>query len=152
AVLDSERNNTDSLVPYIRESRDLGLTVLGPDINSSELRFSLEDEKTIRFGLGAIKGVGEGAVESLIASRRSLDDGRFKGFYHFLENVDLRQCNRRMVEALINSGCFDAMGYTRKALIEAIDMGIQHAQSKQRDIAQGQSSLFGMMEEEAEPI
>ena len=152
AVLDSERNNTDSLVPYIRESRDLGLTVLGPDINSSELRFSLEDEKTIRFGLGAIKGVGEGAVESLIASRRNLDDGRFKGFYHFLENVDLRQCNRRMVEALIHSGCFDAMGYTRKALIEAIDMGIQHAQSKQRDIAQGQSSLFGMMEEDAEPI
>lgn len=152
AVLDSERNNTNSLVPYIRESRELGLTVLGPDINSSELHFSLEDEKTIRFGLGAIKGVGEGAARSLIASRRSLDGGRFKGFYHFLENVDLRQCNRRMIEALIHSGCFDSMGYTRKALIEAIDMGIQHAQSKQRDIARGQSSLFGMMEEEAEPI
>lgn len=152
AVLDSERHNTDSLVPYIRESRDLGLTVLGPDINSSELRFRLEDDNTIRFGLGAIKGVGEAAVEKLIESRQKLESGRFKGFYHFLENIDLRQCNRRMLEALIHAGCFDSMGYTRKALIEAVEMGMQHAQSKQRDIAQGQSSLFGMLEEESEPI
>jgi DNA polymerase-3 subunit alpha len=152
AVLDSERNNTDSIVPYIRESRELGLTVLGPDINRSELRFRLEDEKTIRFGLGAIKGVGEAAVQSIIESRRSLKEGHFRGFYHFLQNIDLRQCNRRMIEALIHAGCFDGMGYTRKALIEAIDMGIQQAQSKQRDHSQGQISLFAMQEEESEPV
>ncbi|MBW7858121.1 MAG: DNA polymerase III subunit alpha [Leptonema sp. (in: Bacteria)] len=152
AVLDSERSNTDSLVPYIRECRDLNLTVKGPDINSSELHFSLEDETTLRFGLSAIKGVGESAVIGLIQSRNQTEERKFKSFYHFLETIDLQQCNKRMLEALIYSGSFDSLGYTRKALVEAIEMGIQQAQAKKRDADRGQSSLFGDTLDESEPI
>lgn len=152
AVLDSERDNTDALVPYIRECRDLGLNVLGPDINASQLRFHLEDERSIRFGLGAIKNVGSGAIESVIACRERLSGRRFTGFFHFLENVDIRQCNRRMIEALIHAGSFDSLGYTRMALIEAIDLGMQQAQNRARDADAGQCSLFGALQDEEEPI
>ena len=152
ALLDSERNNIDSLVPYIRESKEMGLNVLGPDINRSGLHFTLEGEKTIRFGLGAIKGVGEVAIQSVIDSRKNVENNEFTSFFHFLENIDLKQCNRRMIEALIYAGAFDSLGYTRKALTEAVDLGIQHAQSKQKDASNGQVSLFGLVNEDHEPI
>ncbi|MCB1167633.1 MAG: DNA polymerase III subunit alpha, partial [Leptospiraceae bacterium] len=153
AVLDSEIDKTDRLVPYILECREMGLEILGPDINHSMLRFHVEKEGVIRFGLNAIKNVGAQAVESIIEARER--EGGFKSFFHFMENTDLRLCNRRTLESMVQAGSFESMNYTRKALIESLDLAVQHAQNHQKDRISGQSSLFdalGAAEATEEPI
>jgi DNA polymerase-3 subunit alpha len=143
SVLNSERDRIEDLVPYINACRSMGIRVLGPDINSSELYFSPIEEGSIRFGLSAIKNVGEQAVHSILNARATLDG--FHSFFKFVENVDLRLCNRRTIESLIQAGSFHSLGYTRKALFESLDMAIPHGQKHQEDRNRGQTSLFSMM-------
>lgn len=142
AVLDSEIEKTDRLVFYINACRDMGIQILGPDINESNLKFKATGEKSIRFGLNAVKNVGTGAVHSIIEQREK-EGGSFDSITRFMELVDLRLCNKRTVESLISAGGFDSMGYTRKALHAGIEALFSHAGSVQKDRELGQESLFG---------
>jgi DNA polymerase-3 subunit alpha len=148
ALLTSERANTDKMVLYIGECREMGLRVLPPDVNDSDMFFTVVGD-SIRFGLAAIKNVGEGAVEAVLAARRQ--GGRFTSFFDFCERVDLRAVNRRVVESFVKSGSFDSLDPHRAALFGAIDRAMDSGQKQQRDREQGQSSLLGMLGAPASP-
>jgi DNA polymerase-3 subunit alpha len=141
ALLSSEKDNTDKVVHHIGEARAAGLQVLPPDANQSELDFSVVDGK-IRFGLGAIKGVGASAIEAIMAARQN---GPFKGLFDFGERVDLKRVNRKILEALIKAGAFDFTQVARRRLFESIDLALERGQGAQRDRAVGQGSLFGAL-------
>ncbi len=142
ALLTSERANTDKMVQYLGECRAMGIEVLPPDGNESQMFFTVVG-KDIRFGLAAIKNVGEGAVEAILEARVS--GGPFKSMFDFCERVDLRAVNRRVVESFIKSGSFDSLEKRRAALMVAIDRAMEAGQKQQRDREQGQASLLGML-------
>jgi len=144
ALLTSEKDNTDKVVTYIQEAKAMDIPVLGPDINESEVDFSVAGPR-IRFGMGAIKGVGVSAVQAILEAR---DDGEgpFATFYDCLERLDLRRVNRKVVEALIKSGAYDSFERPRRQLVETVDRAIERAQAAQRDRDSGQSNLFGLFE------
>ncbi len=142
ALLTSERANTDKMVLYIGECREMGIRVLPPDVNDSDMFFTVVGD-SLRFGLAAIKNVGEGAVEAVLAARRQ--GGPFASLFDFCERVDLRAVNRRVVESFIKSGSFDSLDPHRAALFAAIDRAMDAGQKLQRDREQGQSSLLGML-------
>ncbi len=157
ALLTSERANTDKMVQYIGECREMGLRVLPPDVNQSEMFFTvvapaggagealeppLEPvQADIRFGLSAIKNVGEGAVEVVLAARR--EGGPFRSLFDFCDRVDTRAVNRRVIESFVKSGSFDETDARRAALFAAIDPAMESGQKRQRDRESGQASLFG---------
>ena len=140
AMLTSEMGSKDNVAKYIQECRAMGISVLPPDVNESSWSFTVGGE-SIRFGLGAVKGVGEAAVESILAARRRV--GRFRGLAHFATEVDLRALNHRVFESLIKSGSFDGFGFERSALFQDLDTILDYAQNRQREVADGQSTLFG---------
>jgi DNA polymerase-3 subunit alpha len=142
ALLTSERATTEKMVAYIGECREMGIKVLPPEVNQSEMFFTVVGED-IRFGLAAIKNVGEGAVEAVLKARR--DAGPFRSLYDFCERADMRAVNRRVVESFVKSGCFDTIDDRRSALYSSIDGAMEGGQKRQRDKEQGQSSLFGML-------
>jgi len=152
ALLTSERANTDKMVQYIGECREMGLRVLPPDVNQSDMYFTVcpagEGAPDIRFGLAAIKNVGEGAVEAVLAARR--EGGSFRSLFDFCDRVDSRAVNRRVVESFIKSGSFDEMDARRAALFAAIDPAMESGQKRQRDRESGQTSLFGGPDKAAE--
>jgi DNA polymerase-3 subunit alpha len=141
ALLTSEKNAPDKMVEYLAECRDMGIQILPPDINESEMNFSVAGDK-IRFGLSAVKNVGEGAIESILEARRR-EGGRFASFFQFFEVVDLRLNNRRVLESLIRCGGFDSFGYKRSQLWTVLDRAMEAGQRRQTDLQQGQDSLFG---------
>ncbi|WP_224364046.1 DNA polymerase III subunit alpha [Hyalangium versicolor] len=141
ALLTSEKDNTDKVVRHIGEARESGTQVLPPDVNQSDMAFGAVDGK-IRFGLGAIKGVGEGAIESIVEARK---EGPFKGLFDFCERVDSRRVNRKVLEALVKAGAFDFEKRARRQLFETIEKAMNRGSSSQKDKAAGQSSLFGML-------
>jgi len=153
ALLSSEKDNTDKVTAHIGEARDMGIEVLPPDVNESELDFSVpldakpsaKGKMPIRFGLAAIKGVGEMAVEAVLLARNEGGRKPFGGLFDFCNRVDLKKVNKKVLEALMAAGAFDFTGRTRKALTEAIDRAVERGQSAQRDRASGQSSLFGLL-------
>ncbi|MGV3622445.1 MAG: DNA polymerase III subunit alpha, partial [Archangium sp.] len=138
ALLTSEKDNTDKVVMHIAEARQAGYQVLPPDINESDLAFGAVEGK-IRFGLGAIKGVGESAIEAIIEARKN---GRFKSLFDFTERVDGRRVNRKTLEALVQAGAFDFEKRHRKQLFDTVGIALERGASTQRDIAVGQSDLF----------
>jgi DNA polymerase-3 subunit alpha len=140
ALLTSETGNTDKVVRYISEARGMGITVLPPDINTSDVDFTPLGE-SIRFGLRAIKNVGENTVRGILEARQQL--GQFRSLYEFCEAVDSRLLNRRVVESLIKSGAMDSLGARRAQLFAAIDQVMERGQRLQRDRASGQHGLFG---------
>ncbi len=140
AMLTAETSNTDKIVRYFGECREMGLTVLPPDISTSELTFRATGENTIHFGLAAVKNVGESAILSILRSRASLK--RFSDFFQFCEEVDLRSVNKRVIESLVKSGTFDSLGYYRRDLVEVLDRALEHGQNVQRDRLSGQKGLF----------
>jgi DNA polymerase III subunit alpha len=142
ALLTSEKDNTDKVVAHIAEARESGHEVLPPDINESFMAFGAIDGK-IRFGLGAIKGVGEAAIEAILEARHS---AAFAGLFDFCERVDLRRVNRKVIESLIKAGAFDFEKRSRRQLFESIDVALERGNSTQRDAAIGQSSLFGLLD------
>ncbi|MEW5741443.1 MAG: DNA polymerase III subunit alpha [Myxococcota bacterium] len=142
ALLTSEKDNTDKVVAHIAEARDAGIEVLPPDINESLLAFGAVEGK-IRFGLGAIKGVGESAIEAILEARK---DGAFKDLFDFCQRVDARRVNKKVLEALVKAGAFDFEKRPRRQLFETIDRAAERGASDQRDREVGQSSLFGMLE------
>ena len=141
ALLTCDKDNTDKVVKHIAEARESGTQVLPPDVNQSDMAFGAVDGK-IRFGLGAIKGVGEGAIESIVEARK---EGPFKGLFDFCERVDSRRVNRKVLEALVKAGAFDFEKRPRRQLFETIEKAMNRGSASQKDKAAGQSSLFGML-------
>jgi DNA polymerase III subunit alpha len=141
AILSSSIGDTDSVVKFINETREMGIQVLPPDVNESGYKFTVLDAKRIRFGLGAIRNVGRGAIDSILSARR---DAPFTSFFDFTERVDLRACNKRVFEALIAAGALDGLGGHRAQYWSALDSAMQEASLKQQEKAMGQVSLFGL--------
>jgi DNA polymerase-3 subunit alpha len=140
ALLTSQIGDTDSVVKYINEARELGLDVLPPDINESGYKFTVIAERRIRFGLGAIRNVGRAAIESLIGARAN---GPVRTIFELCDRIDLRLCNKRVLEALIGSGALDSLEGHRAQLLAVLDTAIQEASLKQQERVSGQGSLFG---------
>ena len=139
ALLTSEVNDTDKVMAHIGECRERGLTVLPPDINHSGIGFTVADN-AIRFGLAAVKNVGRGAVEAIIAARE--EGGEFSGLHDMCERLDLRKVNRRVLESLIKCGAFDSTGAHRAQLMAVLDEALEHGQKVQGDKENGQEDLF----------
>jgi DNA polymerase-3 subunit alpha len=148
ALLSSVLDNTDSVVKYIGACRDLPrhvpnleepLDVLPPDVNESGWKFTVTDAGKIRFGLGAVRGVGHAAASSVLAARESR---HFTSLFDFLERVDIRALNKRACEALIAAGALDAFGH-RSQLLAGLDSAYHEVQARQAEIESGQASLFG---------
>ncbi|HVH39308.1 MAG TPA: DNA polymerase III subunit alpha [Gemmatimonadaceae bacterium] len=144
AVLSACIGDTDSVVKYINETRDLGMEILPPDVNESGWKFTVVGDKRIRFGLGAIRNVGHSAAESIITARVDAK-GPFASLYDLCERIDLRTCNKRVFEALIHAGALDGLGGHRAQYVAALDGAMQSASLAQDEIATGQGSLFGEM-------
>jgi DNA polymerase III subunit alpha len=142
ALLTSEMGDTDKIVKYIEECRAMGIQVVPPDVNVSAVQFSVAGD-TVRFGLAAIKNVGEAAMQSILKSRSA--EGTFKTLEDFCSRVDLRLVNRRVVESLIKAGAFDSLGLTRAHLLATTDTALESGQRQQRDRAEGQGSFFEMI-------
>ncbi len=149
ALLTSETGNTDKIVKYINECREMGIRVLPPDVNSSEWNFT-PDGEAIRFGLGPIKNLGQNAVEAIMAARREVR--RFQSLYEFFEKVDPAAINRRMIESLIKAGAMDGLGGTRSQLTAGLDGAMEHGQRVWKDRASGQAGLFAAMFAEQGPV
>jgi DNA polymerase-3 subunit alpha len=140
ALLTSDMGNADKIVQYIAECREMGLKVLPPDVNESEFHFTVVREG-IRFGLGAIKNVGEAAIESIVAARKRT--GGFKTLLDFCENVDLRLNNKRVIEYLVMAGAMDSLEGHRAQLLAGLGAALTIAQGNADDRKKGQMSLFG---------
>jgi len=140
ALLTSVGANKDKMAVYLAETRRMGVRVLPPDVNESRLRFAAVGDD-IRFGLGAIRNVGENVVEAIIASRTS--QGRYTSFHDFLRKVPLAVCNKRVVESLIKAAAFDSLGHPRKGLIAIHEQAVDAVITDKRNEAIGQDSLFG---------
>ncbi len=163
ALMTSDRDNTDKVVRFINEAKQMGIEVLPPSVNESQLDFSVVDGK-IRFGLGAIKGVGEGVIEVILDARQ---DGPFESLYDFCQRVEMQQMNKRTLEALVKCGAFDSVApdlgdsryigdisEARSRMFAAIPTAAEQGAKKQHDAAVGQASIFGMMsvEQQAEVL
>ena len=147
ALLTSETSKPENVVKYIGECREMGITVLPPDVQVSDANFTPSDG-CIRFGLAAIKNVGGNAIETITASRRRLQaEGKagFTSLWDFCETVDLKLLNKRVLESLIKAGAMDTFG-SRSRVFAAIDGAMERAQKAQRDAASGQSGLFGLFD------
>jgi DNA polymerase-3 subunit alpha len=148
ALLTSETGNTAKVVKYISECRDMGIQVLPPDVNKSDWSFT-PDGNAVRFGLGAIKSLGQSAVESILAARQ--EGGPFKSLYDFCERVDLSAVNRRMIESLIKAGALDSLAPVRAQLFAAIEGAMELGQKAWRDRQNGQAGLFAAVFADAPP-
>jgi DNA polymerase-3 subunit alpha len=144
ALLTSESGNTDKIVKYISECREMGIQVLPPDVNESGFNFTPAHE-AIRFGLGGVKNVGHGAVEAIVAARQA--GGRFTTIFDLCERVNMSAVNRRVVESLIKAGALDSIKGNRAQLTDAIDRAMEGGLRALRDREMGQAGLFGFIEE-----
>jgi DNA polymerase-3 subunit alpha len=141
AVLSADMDNTDKVVHLIAECRDMKLRVVPPDVNRSNYHFTAQPDDTIVYGLGAIKGVGQAAIEGLLEERAS--GGDYKDLFDFCQRVDLRKLNRRVIDALIRAGALDSMGETRASHHANINQALKLAEQRSRDLDTGQNDLFG---------
>ncbi len=139
ATLSSEMANTDKVQFFFKDAAENGITFLPPDINASGIRFKPTDPKTIRYGLGAVKGTGESALSVIIEARKA---GPFRDLFDFCKRVDKRVVNRRSVEALIRAGAFDAIDDHRAKLLASVGVALEAAEQAERNAMQG--GLFDM--------
>lgn len=145
ALLTTEMSDTDKVVKYVKDAQKRGLKVEPPHINVSDYPFTVKGED-IYFGLGAIKGIGESAVESILEARSQKPDGKFAGLEDFFNSVDLRRVNKKVIECLIKSGALDGFGYHRARLMSGYQQFLNRAQVATKDRELGQTSLFDLSE------
>lgn len=148
ALLSTEMSDTDKVVKYSKDAQRHGLQVVPPHVNYSDYQFTVHGDK-IYFGLGAIKGVGEAAVQSIVESRAQLPEKKFKDLEEFFEIVDLRKINKKVIECLIKAGALDQFGPHRAQLLAQYTKFIDRAERKRKESEFGQVSLFEMMGESA---
>ncbi|TVR62318.1 MAG: DNA polymerase III subunit alpha [Candidatus Competibacteraceae bacterium] len=149
AVLSSDMDKTDKVVVLLEECRRMNLKLASPAINASEYRFTVGEGGEILYGLGAIKGAGEGAIEALVQERQQ--GGPYRDLFDLCQRVDLRKLNRRVLDALIRSGTFDALGPNRATLTAQLPEALQLAEQHSRNDAAGQNDLFGLATAEKTP-
>ena len=152
ALLTSETSKPENVVKYISECREIGIRVLPPNVQTSDANFTPTGD-AIGFGLAAIKNVGHNAIESILSARSGLaksgqgsSSPAFTSLWQFCEKVDLRLLNKRVLESLIKAGAMDSFGH-RAQLTAALDRAMERAQKSQRDVASGQSGLFGIFDD-----
>jgi DNA polymerase-3 subunit alpha len=150
AVLSADMDNTDKVVHLIAECRDMKLKVVPPDINLSNYHFTEQSSDTVVYGLGAIKGVGQGAIEGMLAERAA--GGPFADLFDLCQRVDLRKVNRRVFDALIRSGALDSLGETRATQQANLAQALQLAEQRSRDLNTGQNDLFGGTDPGVAPV
>ena len=143
ALLTSVGDNKDTSAVYLAECRRMGIKVLPPDVNESALHFTPVGQD-VRFGLGAIRNVGENVVASIVRCREA--KGKYESFQDFLNKVEIAVCNKRTIESLIKAGAFDSLGHSRRALIEVHDRAVDSVIGIKKQEAIGQDSLFGEFE------
>jgi DNA polymerase III subunit alpha len=141
AVLSADMDHTDKVVTLIKECSDMGLTVLPPDVNASRYEFSADGERSIRYGLGAVRGVGAGAVEGLIEERSAR--GPYRSLEELCRRLDLQKVNRRVLEALLRSGSLDSLNENRATLMDRLAGAMQLGDQNTRARAAGQNDMFG---------
>jgi DNA polymerase-3 subunit alpha len=144
ALLSSVMDTKDRVPFYVAACSEMGLAVLPPDVNVSGSDFAVTGEREIRFGLSAVKGVGESAVAAILTARET--DGPFASIFDFCRRVDQAQVNRRALESLIRSGALDSTGASRKGMLDALAQAMGQAARRRSDEASGQESLFGLIE------
>jgi len=149
AVLSCDMDKTEKIIILLDECEDMKLHVSPPDINKSHYFFNVIDDHHLMYGLGAIKGVGEAAIENMIASREQ--HGPYTDLFDFCQRVDLRKTNRRVLEALIKSGCFDTLGTHRATLMHSLNHVLQHAEQTLHNQTYGQHDLLGMNTQATKP-
>ncbi|WKJ92054.1 DNA polymerase III subunit alpha [Methylomonas montana] len=142
AVMSSDMDNTDKVVVLIDECREMKLDICPPDINISDFRFTVNDQGQIVYGIGAIKGVGENAIEDLLKERNA--NGPFAGLYDLCKRVDLRKVNRRVLEALIRAGALDSIDPNRAAHLAELTTALRVAEQHGKMALAGQNDLFGL--------
>ncbi len=141
AVLSSDMDNTEKVVMLRSEIQDMGIELLPPDINTSQHVFSVVDDKTILYGLGAVKGVGKAAIETILEDIQ--DHGAYKDLFDFCKRVNLQKVNRRVIEAAINCGAMDKLGPSRSILMASLDKAISMAEQYNQNKNTGQIDVFG---------
>ncbi len=152
-LLSNEVNNTEKISVFVAECQRLGISILPPDVNQSHLKFVPEtagDRRAIRYGLAAIKNIGESAMDAAISER--LAHGPYKSMEDYCSRLDSRSVNRKILENLIRAGAFDFTGRDRAELFARIDLALSSGASAQRDRMSGQVSLFGDLELESAPV
>ncbi|RUO26075.1 DNA polymerase III subunit alpha [Aliidiomarina minuta] len=150
AVMSADMDNTDKIVTLVDECERMGLTILPPDVNKGEYKFSVDEDQRVVYGIGAIKGVGEGPIESIIEAREA--DGPFSDLFDFCRRVDLKKLNRRVMERLIKAGALDNLGPHRATLMASLSKAMRQADQHAKDEARGQTDLFGVLTTEPEQI
>ncbi|MFM2289883.1 MAG: hypothetical protein RL684_3026 [Pseudomonadota bacterium] len=150
AVLSADMDRTDKIVTLIDDCRGMGLTVNPPDVNSSGHAFQVADQRTIRYGLGAVKGVGEAAVQAIVEEREA--HGPYASLEDLCHRVDLARVNRRVFEALIRSGSCDVLGANRAALMERLAVAMQAGEQAAKGEQAGQDDFFGVAAAGAAPV
>jgi len=143
SLLTSEMGNQDKMVTYIKACKTMGLKVLPPDINESERSFTVIDKETIRFGLGAVKNVGEAAVQVILDERNKT---KFKSLFDVCQRVDTGKVNSKVIESLIKCGAFDSLGARRSQMLQVLPAALEQGSVFQKDQEQGQISFFDAFE------
>jgi DNA polymerase-3 subunit alpha len=144
SLLTSIMGNNDKVALYIKECRNMNIEILPPDINQSLVNFTVVGGKAIRFGLAAVKNVGEKAIKSIIEERKK--NTNFTSLLDFCQRVDLRVVNKRVVEGLIKCGGFDSIGARRSQLLAVLDVSLKSSQEYQKSKRNGQTSIFDLFE------
>jgi DNA polymerase-3 subunit alpha len=141
ALVSSVMNTKDKVPFYVNQCHEMGIEVLPPDVNTSVVGFTVVEGK-IRFGMNAVKGVGVGAIEAIVAARD--EGGPFESVFDFCARVDSQMANKRVLEALIRGGAFDSTGDSRRGMIEVLPLAMSDGERKRKDAASGQGGLFDM--------
>ncbi|MEI6858567.1 MAG: DNA polymerase III subunit alpha [Shewanella sp.] len=149
AVMSADMDNTDKIVILVDECERMGQPLLPPDVNKGLLKFNVDDEGSIVYGIGAIKGVGDGPVESILAARK---DGPFKDLFDFCARVDLKKLNKRIMEKLIYAGALDSLGPHRAAMMATLPEAVRAADQNAKAEAIGQHDMFGLLNSDVEDI
>ena len=146
AVMSSDMDNTEKVVTFIHECAHMNLTLLPPSLNRSQYPFTVADEQTIIYGLGAIKGVGEAAIACIVSERETL--GVYGSLFDVCQRLDMRKVNRRVLEALIISGSMDSWGIERSGLYASVDKAIQLGARLHQNRSSGQTDMFALFDDE----
>ena len=154
AVMSADMDNTDKIVTLVDECANMNIDLLPPDVNAGQYKFTVNDDNQIVYGIGAVKGVGEGPIEAIIEARET--GGPFIDLFDFCARLDLKKTNKRVLEKLIKSGAMDLLGPEpekgphRAALFETLPEAIKAAEQHAKAEALGQNDLFGLINEEPE--